>query len=242
VLNPRGQILKVCTIDNYDLRYEFYPSSEEMITIGAFYKHMLNPIQRVVVNGSIDSRAFSFNNAKEAYVAGIELDVRKSLGFINRSSFFKDLDLVANASYIQSQVTNGAVINQAAKTPLQGQSPYVINAGFYYQSDSTGWQASILYNVFGPRIFLYGTNNYPSYIEMPRNSLDVTVSKKISKRTSLTVGVQNLLNQAATIIQDTNADGKYERPSKNNEDGGTDKLIMSYKQGTYFTLGVKINL
>ena len=243
VLSPRGQILKVCTIDNYDLRYEFYPSSEEMITFGAFYKHMLNPIQRVIVNGTADSRAFSFNNADEAYATGLELDIRKSLGFIKRSSsFLKDLDLVANASVIKSQVTNRNVINQDLKTPLQGQSPYVFNAGFYYQSDSTGWQASILYNVFGPRIYLYGTKDYPSYIEMPRNSLDVTLSKKVSKRTTITVGAQNILNQASTIIQDTNHDGKYERPSRKDEDGGPDKLIMSYRQGTYYTVGVKINL
>ncbi|HVD96914.1 MAG TPA: TonB-dependent receptor [Cytophagaceae bacterium] len=244
VLSPRGQVLQVCKINNFDLRYEFYPSADELINIGVFYKHLENPIQQVVLNGTDDSRNFSFANAQWAYIAGVELDLRKNLGFLGNSKLLKDLNLVSNASLIKSKVTNTNVINQNVSTPLQGQSPYVINAGLYYQNEEAGWQGSLLYNVFGPRIFIFGTKNYPSYIEMPKNSLDLTVGKRISKRVSVNGGVQDLLNQAALIIQDTNGDGKYERPSAkaSQEDQGADRIISKYKRGSYFTLGVKINL
>ncbi len=242
VLNPKGQILKVCQINNFDARYEFYPSADEMITFGVFYKSLTNPIQQVVLNGTDDSRSFSFANAQYAYITGLELDIRKNLGFINKKSFLKDLSLVANASLIKSQVHNTNVINQDVNTPLQGQSPYVLNTGFYYQNDSIGIQASLLYNVFGARIYLFGTKGYPSYGEMPRNSLDFTLSKKFSKRTSMTLGVQDILNQAVLIIQDTNGDGKFTRPPRNNEYGGVDKPIMRYRKGSYFTLGIKITI
>ena len=242
VLNPKGQILKVCKINNFDIRYEFYPSADEMITFGVFYKNLINPIQQVVLNGSDDSKSFTFSNAQTAYITGVELDVRKNLRFLGRSKLLSDLNLVGNASLIKSQVHNTNVIDQNVNSPLQGQSPYVFNAGLYYQNDSVGIQASLLYNVFGPRIYLLGTKGSPSWGEMPRNSLDLTVSKKLSKRTSLTIGIQDILNQAVLIMQDTNNDGKFTRPPKNNELGGPDRLISRYKKGQYFTIGLKINL
>lgn len=240
ILSPRGKVLDVCKIDNFDMRYEIYPSRGEMITFGAFYKHLTNPIQQVVLNGTDDSRNFSFANAKYAYIAGIEIDIRKNLGFIGSSDFFDNLDFVSNLSLIKSQVTLGASVNQNLQTPLQGQSPYVVNAGFYYKKDSSGIQASVLYNVFGPRIFLFGTKNYPSYGEMPRNSLDIMFSKNISKKCSITLGVQNLLNYSVLLVQDSNGNGKFERPKQG--DDSPDKIIMKYKQGSYYTLGVKFNL
>jgi len=237
VINPKGVILKVATIQNFDLRYELYPGSGELINIGVFYKDFTNPIQRVVRSASDDGRAFTFANAQSAYATGIELDVRKNLGFLSNvvnTSFFNDLSLVMNASLIKSQVYNDNVINQATKSALQGQSPYIINAGLYYQNDSTGWQGSMIYNVYGPSLYLFGTLTYPSWGMMPRNSLDLTISKSISKKVTIVLGIQDILNQKVLIVQDTNNNGKFER-HKDNE-------IMSFRRGSYYTLGLKYNV
>ncbi|MBK7698305.1 MAG: hypothetical protein IPJ39_06065 [Saprospiraceae bacterium] len=41
-VSRRGnQNIKVATIHNFDLRYDFYPSKGELITIGAFYKNSI---------------------------------------------------------------------------------------------------------------------------------------------------------------------------------------------------------
>lgn len=234
IINPQGLILKVASIHNFDLRYELYPSSSELINIGIFYKSFQNPIQQVVRSASDDSRAFTFTNANSAYSMGIELDVRKNLGFIS-SGFFSDLNLVMNASLIKSQVYNTNVVNQVYRSPLQGQSPYIVNTGLYYQNDSLGIQASILYNVYGASVYLFGTLNYPSYGMMPRNQIDLTVSKAINKKFTVTFGIQDLLNQKVLIVQDTNANGKFER-------NGKDREIMSYRRGSYFTLGIRYNV
>ena len=37
--------LKNAYLHNVDLRYEFYPSINEMITVGVFYKYFINPIE-----------------------------------------------------------------------------------------------------------------------------------------------------------------------------------------------------
>ncbi len=65
------------TIQNYDLRYEFYPSKSELITLSLFNKTFRNPIEAAIFyNGS--TVAFTVANAKTAFARGIELEVRES--------------------------------------------------------------------------------------------------------------------------------------------------------------------
>lgn len=236
VLNPSGAPLKVAEIQNYDLRYEFYPSAGEYVQVGLFYKDFKNPIQQVILNsGGSDSRAFTFVNADKAYAEGIEIDTRKNLGFIDnvfKSNFFKNFNMIANLSLIKSQVTISKVINQSTTSPLQGQSPYVINAGIYYQNDSTGTQISLLYNVFGSRVYLLGTLDYANIGEVSRNTLDLTVTQRINKYFSVTASAQNILNPKVLFVQDTDRNNKFE-PKK-----GNDKEMISYRMGAYYSLGI----
>ena len=127
------------------------------------------------------------------------------------------------------------VINQATSTNLQGQSPYLINAGLYYQNDSTGTQVSLLYNTFGSRIYLLGTLDYANIGEAARHTLDLTISQRIYKGISVNVGIQNILNSPFRLYQDTNRDNKFKTD-------GSDKEVMSYKIGAYYSLGLKINI
>ncbi|MBS1508026.1 MAG: TonB-dependent receptor [Bacteroidetes bacterium] len=233
VLNPAGAPLKVATIDNFDLRYELYPSAQELFHIGVFYKNFTNPIEQYILPGA--NRIYTFANANSAYSAGVEVDLRKNLGFIG-TGFFKDINLVANASFIKSEIQINNSINQVEKRPLQGQSNYVINSGFYYENFDNGINASLTYNVFGPRIFLVGSKDYGSWGELPRNTVDFAITYPVNPKLSLTFAAQDLLNQPVQLVQDTNADGKFER------DGQNDLTIQKYKRGQYFNIGIKLTL
>jgi outer membrane receptor for ferrienterochelin and colicin len=239
IVAQNGQILKVAQVNNFDCRFEFYPGLADYIQIGVFYKSFKDPIQQIILpSGGSDSRAFSFTNADNAYSEGIEFDMRKNLAVFDtllHTSAFGNFNVVANFSLIKSQLQVSKVINQQTTNPLQGQSPYVVNAGIYYQNDSIGLQASVLYNVYGPRLFLVGTLDYANIGELPKASLDVSVSQKVWKAFSVTVGVQDLMNQSVRLVQDTNRNGKFEK-------NGDDKEIMGYKKGRYFTVGIKLNL
>lgn len=234
--NAAGQPLKVADIDNVDVRYELYPSEGENIHIGAFYKHFNNPIETYILNGTSEIQ-YSFRNSKSAYAYGVELDVRKNLSFIGTETFFKDLTVLLNASLIKSEVDVSGTFAWNTKRSLQGQSSYVINTGIYYQNDPLGLQISALYNVFGPRIvfvgFRNGENRYPDIVEMPRNTIDLTITKKISKRFSVNAGVSDLLNQQFIWLQDFNSNGKYER--------NTDERLLSYRRGSYYTVGLRFS-
>ncbi len=79
--------LKNCYIDNLDLRYEFYPTDGEIISLAAFYKHFKDPIEwTYTVTGGTDL-VYSFKNAHVANNYGLELDIRKRLDFIGLRNF-----------------------------------------------------------------------------------------------------------------------------------------------------------
>jgi outer membrane receptor for ferrienterochelin and colicin len=232
-LNPTNP-LKVATIDNYDLRYEWYPTPGEQVHLGVFYKNFTNPIENVVIPST--NLAYSFANAPSAYSYGVELDVRKSFNFLDNligTRGLKNLTGVFNLSLIKSQVDLGpGIVAWDSKRALQGQSPYVVNTGLYYQNESGNWQASALYNVFGPRILFAGSDQYPDVIEAPRHTIDLSLTKSLTKRVALNLGVQDLLNQRVTLLQDFNKDKKYQRD--------LDPSLADYRRGTYTTIGVKV--
>ncbi len=220
--------LKTPSIQNIDLRYEFYPAEGEVISIAGFYKDFKNPIEtRVRYSGS--NVSFTVDNAKSAYAYGAELEVRKSLRSLTNISFIDNLTLLLNASVIKSDVLTGFT-GQEENRQLQGQSPYLINTGLYYTHPTLGLQINALYNVVGRRIFLVGDKEVqPTVYEMPRNVIDLNIIKSFGKHLELKLGIQDLLNQQFRLIQDSNLDGTIT---------SIDESYQRYRRGTYSTLGL----
>lgn len=231
--------LKVAQIQNFDLRYEFYPANGEMVQVGAFYKSFRDPIQRVIYYAG--GLGYSYINSEKAYCYGLEIDVRKSLGFLDSAlgtRIFSDLAFVGNLSLTKSELTTDSSIklNVTPKSVIQGQSPYIVNLGFYYQNATNGFQGSLLYNVFGPRMYALGatTAESESIGELPFQSLDFAVSKTFLKFYSINFGIQNLLGSGVRFVKDINKDNKF--------DSKHDREEKSYFPGRYYTLGIKVKL
>ncbi|MCX7875412.1 MAG: TonB-dependent receptor, partial [Melioribacteraceae bacterium] len=53
-------------INNYDLRFEYYPTSREMFAVSLFYKQLKNPIEQILISSSGLEPTRSYENAKEA--------------------------------------------------------------------------------------------------------------------------------------------------------------------------------
>lgn len=175
--------LKAAYIQNVDLRYEWYPSAGEQVSLAVFYKHFQNPIEWTYTVAGGTDLIYSFVNARGADNYGVELDLRKRLDFIG----LKDVSLSFNGVWIKSRVRFEEGTNNINR-PMQGQSPYLINLGLFYRHPDTGWSAAVLYNRIGKRIIGVGnrygnaadgsTRNIPNSYEMPRNSIDLTLAKK----------------------------------------------------------------
>ncbi|MCU0428496.1 MAG: TonB-dependent receptor [Cytophagaceae bacterium] len=224
--------LKNCDIHNLDLRAEFYPTPEEMISLGVFYKSFINPIEIYQLPTGSYTPVFKYGNASSAVSQGVELEIRKSLQSIKSIAWIKNFSVLFNASLIKSEIKFDNLSNQLqlSKRPMQGQSPYIVNVGLYYQNDEKKMQASILYNVFGPRIAVVGDKQSRTWYEMPRHLLDLTFSKGISERSTLRFGISDLLNSTYRIMEDADYDNKIKTEN-------VDKVIQQFNTGQNFTFG-----
>ncbi len=224
--------LKTATIHNVEARWELYPSLNEIISFGVFYKRFINPIETYFVpgGGSGGTRNFTFDNAISAQSLGAEVEVRRSLSGLFKTGPLSRLGAQFNAAYISTTVDlGGQAVGQSAERPLMGQSPYVVNAGIYYTDTASKFQCNVLYNVIGPRLFAVGTFGTPDIYEMPRNVVDITLTKGLGKRFEVKLSAQDILNQRTLLIQDSNENGTLE---------SADEEVMGYRRGSYFTAGV----
>ncbi len=239
-----NETLKNAYIKNYDLRLEWYPSSGEIISFGGFYKDFTNPIEAHLKDFGTGYN-FKYFNALKAKTYGLELDIRKhfaelaEISYVTR--FLKDFTIVANASIIKSSIENNDPTERDSVRNLQGQSPYLINFGLFYQNDSIGISASLMYNRIGERIAFVGDKNNPHIYEMPFNSLDLTLDYKISKKLTFKAGIKNILNDAIIfqqhedVMKDTNGDKIGDQPVR------VEEINRKYKPGRLFKVGFSLN-
>jgi TonB-dependent receptor len=222
--------LKTAFMQNVDVRWEMYPNRGEMISVGGFVKQFKNPIE-TYLQITAETPQFYYGNASSATSYGAELEVRKSLADLGMNRVVRNMSVNLNAAWIWSQVDIGTgATNQSRYRPLQGQSPYIINAGLYYYDDVTGLSLNTAYNVFGRRIFSVGDINFPTWMELPRQSLDFQIAKSWLKgKYETKLNIQNVLNSAFRIYQDNNLDSKIQN---------SESLIQRYQNGTLFSLGL----
>lgn len=201
-------------IQNYDVRYEWYPNPGEIVSIGAFYKQFENPIEVFLISAGT-GYDYKPDNAREGNSLGVELDIRKTLTeFENSGSFLrnlKDITLIFNTSLIKSKLnTKDNKDSREESRVMQGQSPYIVNLGINYSGENNGLAVSLSYNRIGKRIAYVGTKDNPHTWELPRNSLDLTVQKDISERFSAKIGIKNIIKDPVRFVQYYGSDESLE--------------------------------
>lgn len=190
--------LRSVTIHNFEIKGEWYSESGDHISLSGFYKSFLNHIEQIrTVQG------FSWQNAEEGLVQGVELEGKKTL--------FKNLDLRMNIAWIYSQtrfVNKFMLVEAGVKSfaPIDtvrrsmfGQAPYVFNCQLVYKWQKQAAVFSASYNVQGPRLVIVSGDLTPNIYELPRHLVDLKVSKELKNGFYTSVSVRDLLN--APIIR-----------------------------------------
>lgn len=205
--------LKRTKVTNADLRYEIYPRAGEVFTVGVFYKYFRNPIEQLLDEQSGGASTFSYVNADKANTYGAELEIRKKLDFSNA---LKNFTFQTNLAYINSRVKSSAY---SVDRPMQGQSPYVLNIGLLYDLEKAGFNATLLFNQIGERIYVIGTSSIavggaPDVYEAPRPLLDFQLAQKVLQRKGeIRLNIADILNQRQYFYQNANDHTAFDKNS-----------------------------
>lgn len=250
-------------IKNYDLKVEWFPGLGEIISASAFYKKFDQPVE-IVYSISNGGGFYYIKNSDEAKVYGVELELRKNLGFLTSNPLLSRLTLYGNltlqtANVVGTYEATGAngesiTVSSKAKRNMYGQAPYLINAGLQYLDEHFGF--NVAYNKSGRKTTLVSPELNNIEYENPRDQIDAQISYKFYKnRFEVKLNAGNLLNKASLIYRNT---GSYEanpdyqpgsdysnklrlKPgfTNNLEDG--DQIMFSQKFGRTYSTSITYN-
>ncbi|SFM86582.1 TonB-dependent receptor [Chitinophaga sp. YR627] len=251
--------LTTVKIDNSELRFEWYPRSSlrnDMINVGFFYKQLDRPIERLryVVSEGFDQ--YFYTNTGKATVYGTELEIHKNLDFLP-VNWCRDLSVIVNGSFFHSNVKVPSMPQYSGyagtrERPMQGQSPYLINASLNYESIVYGTKISLTFNRAGDYIYVVGSNKDagrgdPDIMMHARNQLDFTFRQRINHLLSMSAGVQNILNTPVLMYQDWKRNYHYEElqgkpPAYGNGFDGADIIYRRYYLRPYYSCSLNMVL
>jgi outer membrane receptor protein involved in Fe transport len=184
--------LKPTDIQNYDLRWEWFPTATEMLAVSGFYKLFNDPVETRIKQVSSNYRA-EFMNAQSATLTGAEWELRAGLGRFWET--IEPFSVVGNLTWIHSEVKGDR------KRAMQGQSPYLVNAILFFEPADGKIQMSLLYNKFGRRISKVGVDEFPDVYEEARESLEYSWSQTLARGLKAKFTARNLTSAPSVQTQ-----------------------------------------
>ena len=221
-----NQNLKPSDNYNIDLKWDFYPSAGELISVGVFYKYIQNPISRIEIASA--GGYLSYENISDcATAAGVEFELRKDIFKHTAGEALHKTNFGLNGAYTYTM----AKVEQATDptgSQLEGAAPFIGNADITYQfkRNDFGITGTIVCNYFSDRVYTIGTQGYKDIIEKGVPTLDIVIGGQINKHLSLDLKMKNLINPSYQLFR--------EASGENNE-----KIILNdYTKGRNFSIGL----
>ncbi|HTD40090.1 MAG TPA: TonB-dependent receptor, partial [Mucilaginibacter sp.] len=222
--------LQHTVIDNYDLRYEFFPGVFDEFMAGGFFKYLMNPIEKVLLPGSLGATfLLQPQNLGNAHNYGAEFVAKK---------FFGNIGFSVNYTYTQSQITtpksidvqNIGVTTRNQTRPLQGQAAHIGNFSVLYKDQKNGLDAQLSLAYTGERIQAvsryYGLDTW----EKASTFLDFSAQKEFGKHYILFVKVNNILNTPYELFIKQNNTVNYTGILKYPHQESPDHTTLEYDQ------------
>jgi outer membrane receptor protein involved in Fe transport len=235
--SEKGNALLVnSTNNNVDLKFEVFPTKDELFAVTAFGKYIENPIERSFDNfGGGSGQQISYYNNKSATLLGLEFETIIQLSRLNDN--LKGASFGFNTSIMHTEATaeknreGGAYFDTFEKRQLQGASNWLVNADLKYDFKfSEKWTntATLVYGVYGERIYAVGIAGLDHVYEKPFHKVDFIWSQNINKAWDVKLSIDNILNPYYERVL---GDGSQIPVTENS------LIVQSYKRGTGFSLG-----
>lgn len=238
---------------NYDIKWEFFPSRSELLSLTSFYKTIDNPINKVMERSASQRLSF-FNSGEQARIYGIETELRldlikeddeaetpsNSLKLnLNASKMWHEQDLISKS------FDDGTVLtyqyNGRRYERLQGASDWIGNISLNFNTNTERpFDATITANYASAKIFALGNplNQFKSdiafnesIVEEGFTVLDLVFSKEINNDLSIKLSAKNLLNPEIKRTQLINK-------NVTNRGSAKKQTVFSYKRGTQIKLSL----
>ena len=227
--------LKASTNYNADIKWEYYKSSDELISLAAFYKNIKDPINITSLTGGAGYLIYA-NTGKRADVWGIEAEAR--LNLYKTDNNIVRMILNGTKMWLKQDLLENFQFNNRTTSGLQGASEFIANLSLSYQNRPHHWMASLSGNYSSDKIFALGSPkdaaNRDIYyndeiIEKGFVTLDAVVSKDINDHLSLKFLARNLLNPEIKLTQNVRDLNSAEE---------VNYVVDSYKKGVKLQLSL----
>ncbi len=223
---------------NLDVKWEFFPSRDELISGTVFYKNIKDPMNLALTRGS--SGNFEFNNTGEkATVFGVELEGRLNIIENDDEKSILSTNLNVTKMWFNQDLYKQYQYSDVTESGLQGASDFITNASLSYNSRSEKpFVATLSGNYASDKIFALGspedlTNSATLFndeiIEKGFVALDLVLSKEINKHISLKIVGRNLLNPD---IQQTQKVTVFDNTGSGQINSISDEVVQTYKRGS----------
>ncbi|TXD93726.1 TonB-dependent receptor [Gillisia hiemivivida] len=257
-VSPTGQVtrgnpdLEASTNYNFDVKWEFFPTANQLVSLTGFYKKIEDPINKVQDRGSAGVFSF-FNSAEKAEIYGLEVETKLNLIKAEDESGI-NLDLNLNASRMwhsqdlkELRDAQGVFLKTfrykgLTETDLQGASDWIFNGSLNFSTNSPNpFLATVTANYASDKIFALGAPEIQTQSETFYNdaiiekgfvTLNTVISKDFGEHWGIRLSGKNLLNPEIKRTQNV-------RPSTTGIE--STETVRSYTRGATISLGLNYN-
>ena len=257
-VSPTGQVtrgnpdLEASTNYNFDVKWEFFPTANQLVSLTGFYKKIEDPINKVQDRGSAGVFSF-FNSAEKAQIYGLEVETKLDLiKAVDESDFNLGLNLNASRMWhsqdlkelrdAQGNFLKTFRYKGLTETDLQGASDWIFNGSLNFSTNSPNeFLATITANYASDKIYALGAPEIQTQSETFYNdaivekgfvTLNALLSKNIGEHWGVRLSGKNLLNPEIKRTQKV-------IPSTTGIE--TTQTVRSYTRGATLSLGINYN-
>ncbi len=212
-------------ISNYDVRWEYFPGSNQLLAASFFYKNFERPIEQTMIAAVALLRTYS--NANAARNAGFELEFRRGLNFL--SPMMREFAVSSNFTFVDSNIdlenVDDTIVLTSLNRPMQGQSRYVANVIGEWSRPKARSTARYYLNYFSSRITDVGAFGLPDVVQDGLATMDLVYefTLKGDDRWKLRFAAENLNNARWFLTQ-----------------GG--ETFLAYREGRTLTVGTSFRV
>ncbi len=187
------------SVDNYDLRAEWFFDDGDSFTVSLFYKDIQNPIEQFEKAAGGTKIAMEILNAESGEMTGMEMEFLKNLESFG--STFAPFFLMGNITCLDHELEVGDRADAPTNSTrgFVGAADYTANLVLGFDSEDGMHSATLSFNISDEKLYVAGRNGTPDAFEQPFGQLNLTYSFYPSDNFTVKLKARNLLNEDVTI-------------------------------------------